>query len=145
MQKTIRRNLKKEKIIFHWNFFFYSEYRHRFTSLKSINVFLCSNESLVEQINYRQVVGALSIMTRMLLTLVHTLIATTVDSMKLLTTACLFEASGRGLAHSVRYSPEGSVYGTSRTTCWERLKACVSFTRADFLQAHFSLSVINAL
>ena len=65
-------------------------------------------------------------MMRMLLTLVHT------DSynsgfLKVLMTACLLEASGGGLARFVRYSPEGTVYSTYGTTCWEALRAYVIY------------------
>lgn len=40
---------------------------------------------------------------------------------------CLFEANGRGLVCFVRYSPEGTVYNTYGTTCWETLRACVIY------------------
>lgn len=69
-----------------------------------------------------------TIMTRMLLTLCL-LIATTVDSVMLLTKPCLSEASGWGLACSVRCRPEGNVYRTCGTTCWETLRDSVIYQR----------------
>lgn len=66
---------------------------------------------------------ALTIMMRTLLTL----ITTTVDSLELLMMACLFEDSRSGLTRFVRYSPEGTIYCTFGTTCWEMLGVSVIY------------------